>query len=92
MSNTIKTNNNYFEEQNIYPRVHHSNKAIRFGDHSPGNLISCGGGGLRNRAPKDERKRKSRVKERERNPHSQKRKEINKHETLCQALELCVTN
>lgn len=48
MSNTIKknkNNNNYIEEQNIYPRVHHSNKAIRFGDHSPGNLISCGGGG-----------------------------------------------
>lgn len=82
MSNTIKknkkkNNDNYIEEQNIYPRVHHSNKAIRFGDHSPGNLISCGGRRGReliNRAPKDERKRKSRVKERERNPHSQKKK------------------
>lgn len=31
-----------------------------------------------NRAPKDERKRKSRVKERERNPHSQKKEKVNK--------------
>lgn len=32
--------------------MHHSNKAITFGDHSPAkNLIICGG--LRNRAPKD---------------------------------------
>lgn len=33
---------------------------------------------LINRAPKDERKRKSRVKERERNPHSQKKKKRRK--------------
>lgn len=49
MSNT-KTTNNYFRKQNIYTKVHHSNKAITFGDHSPENLIVCGG--LKNREKK----------------------------------------
>lgn len=70
-----------FQKQNMNPKVHHSNKAIRFGDHSPENLIVCGG--LRN-STKGWRKR-----ERERNPHSQKERKSNKHETLYQALELC---
>lgn len=60
-------------EQNT--KVHHSNKAIRFGDHSPANLIFCGG--LR------------RTERREREILIPKKEKINKHETLGQALELC---
>lgn len=70
-------------EQNT--KVHHSYKAIRFGDHSPANLIVCGERGEKEK----EKKKKEEREERRREILIPKKGKLNKHETFGQALELC---
>lgn len=101
MSNTKQLRTITVENKNVYTKVHHSNKAIRFGDHSPEKphhiwwveKQSTKGW----REPRDRKIQRGRERERyreiEREQSSFPKKERNKnqHETLCQALKLCVT-